>query len=469
MKKLFSLSWFKSEKQKLYESLVVEEQQLKVDRIRLQLEKESEKPIESPFLSTKFVNNTLTVVLKDGSILSKPDATIEDFRKIRDCKDEQEIINVLASKDLLKDIQQDECDGINIERIVEGMPVLKKVDDFEVRDSAVYLKGVNRTIPALLVDRFIDVILKHMHTDWTVDKEALSNDIEYTSLKKFWLKCCLNPSAQSAEDLYLFLSKHNMKIDRHGNFYAYRRVVKLDTAPVSKELVDAISNGYNKIKAVWKKNPIDYEIFKIETGTARVIYEIHKSGSFANQGHIANSIGNLKDLYLNLPNMKENRYTDDRTHKCDYRVGNVISMPRYEGDDNNQINCSKGFHQASKEYDYSGFGDTPILSIINPVDVLAVPVGEIGKLRVCRWFFAMTLPEDEKYILDDDDFDVTELGDVFEERCLENMGEYVQNSFAEEVKRHTFFVPTISAKEVESITSQLSLMKEAIDRRITKF
>lgn len=41
-------------------------------------------------------------------------------------------------------------------------------------------------------------------------------------------------------------------------------------------------------------------------------------------------------------------------------------------------------HAASKEYDYSGFGDQDILVIINPMHVLAVPEGEIGKLRTCR-------------------------------------------------------------------------------------
>ena len=70
--------------------------------------------------------------------------------------------------------------------------------------------------------------------------------------------------------------------------------------------------------------------------------------------------------------MQENRYTSAHTGEEDYRVGNVISMPRNEGDDNNSVSCSMGFHAASKEYDYSGFGDQDILVIINPIDVLAV-------------------------------------------------------------------------------------------------
>jgi len=178
-------------------------------------------------------------------------------------------------------------------------------------------------------------------------------------------------------------------------------------------------------------------------------------------------IGNLDSLYKDLPTMKENWYTDSHTHSFDYRVGKSVSMPRYMGDDNNEISCSKGFHAASMKYDYSGFGDTPILMIINPMDVLAVPMNEVGKLRTCRWFFAMTLPEDEKYILEDESFDVTDLGDIFEEECMNDLKEYVQTSFAEEVQRHTFDIPQISATELSNVVKSLTKMKELISKRVS--
>lgn len=104
--------------------------------------------------------------------------------------------------------------------------------------------------------------------------------------------------------------------------------------------------------------------------------------------------------------------------------------------------------------------------IINPIDVLAVPLNEVGKLRVCRWFFATTLPEDEKYILDDEDFDVSDLGDIFEEECLKDMVNYVQNSFAEEVQRHTFQIPTLTASELSGIVLTLEEMKKEISKRV---
>ena len=78
----------------------------------------------------------------------------------------------------------------------------------------------------------------------------------------------------------------------------------------------------------------------------------------------------------------------------------------------------------------------------------------------------MTLPEDEKFILNDEEFDVTDLGDIFEEECMTNLQEYIQTSFAEEVKRHTFAIPQISATELSNVVDSLSKMKNAISKRV---
>ena len=106
--------------------------------------------------------------------------------------------------------------------------------------------------------------------------------------------------------------------------------------------------------------------------------------------------------------------------------------------------------------------------IVNPMDVLAVPVGEVGKLRTCRWFFATTLPEDEKYILDDAEFDVTELGNIFEEKCMANLQDHVTNSFAEEVKRHTYTIPSISTTDISDMIGKLEEMTSVINKRVVK-
>lgn len=463
--KLFSLNWFKSEKQLELEALKVEQQKLKNELLQEKLkefkeEEEQEKkdvkwleeemrriPIfnEKPYKSIKLTNDVLTIILQDGSILSKPNSNQQDFQNARNAQTEEELFKIGSSVEGIKEKRKREQEFEKNVALSKGISVLEDSGDFIVKDGSVYMKEVqSRSLPKLLVEQFI-LLFNSKYED-------VQQTVEYQSLKKFWLKCCLNPNAQSAEDLYTFLSNHHFKIDKHGNFYAYRRVVSKGTE--NQKLIEFVSNAYTKVKAIWKKKPSDYNVY-LSDGEYSFSKEIHDG-----------DIGNLQELYLNLPNMQEKAYTSAHTGREDYRVGEVISMPRQYGDDNNTVSCSKGFHAASKAYDYSGFGDTPILVIINPMDVLAVPLNEVGKLRTSRWFFAATLDKDEQYILDDDEFDVTDLGDVFEEKCLSDIENYVKNSFAEEVQRHTFSIPQISASELTSAIYTLEKMKKAISNRI---
>lgn len=483
---LFSLNWFKSKKQEELQQLEIERQKLEIERVKLNLESErfyidrnkreflNPTPVcqnqaastlindvlddIKPYINIKLINNILTIVLLDGSIITKNNANSDDFKKAREASSEEELLDMVSSKELVKERKEQEKEVEKIKNIQTGIKILDKFKDFKVEDNTVYMNGINRSVPQLLVEKFVEIFCEYYSENVGITTDEIDNmlleDEEYQSLKKFWMKCCLNPNAQSAEDLYTFLSNHSFKIDKHGNFYAYRRVVSKSSS-TDKTLVEFVGNTYNKIKAVWKKNPADYIVYKNEIGEFGF-------GKTAN----GEEVGNLKELYLDLPNMSSNSYTSAHTGTEDYKVGSVISMPRFEGNDDNSISCSKGFHAASQAYNYSGFGDTPILVIINPIDVLAVPLGEVGKLRTCRWFFATTLDVEEQFILDDEDFDVADLGDVFEEMCAKDLTNYVQNSFAEEVKRHTFNIPQITARELNLIVTSLDEMSQAISNRV---
>ena len=457
MKNLFSLDWFKSERQVELEKLKNKEQKLKNRLLEQQLMTKEVDPLEvvtfnsKPYNTLRLINNILSVTLRDNTLLTKTNATEEDYYGIKSSFTEEEVISIMICPEQKVERDAFEKEYKKKEALRNGIEFLTRFSMFTVKNDSLYLKGVDRSIPQLLAERFLEI------TDHLYFEEEVERSIEFCSLRKFWLKCCLNPNAQSAEDLYVFLAHHQFKIDGHGNFYAYRRVVSKEST--DDELIDFVSNIYNKIKAVWKKNPANYDV---HVGVDGVYFML-----LADQDNKDISyVGNLKDLYLDLPNMASNSYTSAHTGREDYKVGSVISMPRHQGDDNNQMSCSKGFHAASKEYDYSGFGDTPILVIINPMDVLSVPVGEVGKLRTCRWFFAMTLTEDEEHILDDQDFDVTDLGDVFEEACGEDLESYVHNSFTEEVQRHTFTIPQMSNIQINKIVKTLNEMKDEIEKRV---
>lgn len=458
---LLSLNWFKSKKQLELEELKVEEQRIKNNLLERKLKevkntdltKKAPEHSIKPYKNLKLVNNVLTIVLNNGDIISKTNAKESDFIEARESLCEDDLFDLILSIEEKKVIKEKELELAKNKNIIKGFELLKEFsEDFEVIGESVYLvvngKTINRSIPPLVVEKFAEILGKE------------DNEEEFESLKKFTLKCFTNPNAQSAEDLYEFLSAHQFKIDKHGNFYAYRRVVSLESS--NKALIEFVSNTYTKVKAVWKKRPADYVVTEIDGE-----YSFHKTNGGGN--HTGNIVGFLEELYLNLPTMQEKGYTDAHTRTMSYRIGEVASIPRNEGNDDNSVSCSRGLHIASKAYDYSGFGDTPVLAIINPMDVLAVPKGEVGKLRTCRWFFATVLDENEKYILEDEDFSVEELGDIFEEKCLENMEEYIQNSFAEEVKRHTFTLSGLSSSDMQEIVLSLADMKSAIDDRVVEY
>ena len=338
------MNWFRKKKEEqdpLYD-LMVEEQGLKNDLLKLKMQrieqsKENVKtelvtaPVanEKPYKKVTLVNDVLTIVFNDGSVLCRQGATREDFVAVKLAKSEPEILKVVTQDEIEEFLDKEED-----EHLVEGIDLLIETGEFETRDGAVYMKGINRSLPKLLIQHFVEIV--ELYEQGLEDTMFyLNDDTEYQSLKKFWVKCCLNPNAQSAEDLYEFLSHHQFKIDRHGNFYAYRRVVSKNNY-VDKSLVDAISNTYTKIRAMWKQNPQNFELYK--EGDE---YQIHRV-SKCNTVYPGELVGNVDALYRNLPNMSCNTYTAAHDNRMDYRVGEIISMPRQMGDDNNQISCSRG-------------------------------------------------------------------------------------------------------------------------------
>jgi hypothetical protein len=107
-----------------------------------------------------------------------------------------------------------------------------------------------------MVDEFLRIIGLHSYnsmdnvTDREIDEvnELIQKDEEYQALKRFFMWCCLNPRAEVADKLYNFLRKNSFSITKQGFFVALRNVVTLHG---STELVQFISNAYNKTKAVW--------------------------------------------------------------------------------------------------------------------------------------------------------------------------------------------------------------------------
>jgi len=451
---------------------------------------------EKPYKTVKMVNDVITVVLNDGSILSKSGATADDFESVRIAADEFEIIDLMATQEVVAERKKQEHEAEKARALKAGIQILATLDDFEVKGDSVYLKGINRSLPQLLVEEFLRIVNQQKYyAGFGELQDRLDLNDEYQSLKRFFMWCCLNPRAEVADKLYNFLKKNSFKITKQGFFAALRNVVTLHG---STELVQFVSNAYNKVKAVWKKSPDNYHVI-LNNGEYRLIHEddmvktiveecdlCEGEGEYRDFGtedweecgncgtdgeyevtvknYEGEDLGRLTDLYLDLPNRAENRFTDAHTRTFDIRIGRAVNMDpakcRWNTDD-----CgAEGLHFTSDEIHYVGCGDQSVLVLINPMKV--VGIGE-SKGRCWEYLPIMTVPREEATsILHDLDFDTLQLDDSYAIRELENLTEKAKDGFVAESKKHEFNMPHISSAEIENIVASLDQMKSEISKRI---
>ncbi len=440
-----------------------------------------------PYSNIKFVNDVLTVVLNDGNIISKHPATADDFQRARNARNEVELFAVCMVQEVYDDKRTKEQEIEKLKALAEGAKKLASYPDyFEVRDGSVYVKGISRSLPPLLVEEFLLVISKHNPL------VALDCNDNFTALYNFWMWCCLNPRAEVADKLFNFLKKNSFKITKQGFFTALRNVV---TIHGGTELVQFVSETYNKVKAVWKKSPDKYTVF-LEDGEYSIVHDddLHDDewttcgycygdgcddedgecptcqgeGGYDDvvEKEYGEKIGNLTELYMDLPNRTENRFTDAHTGKFDIRVGQVVHMDpdkcRWNTDD-----CgAEGLHFTSDEIHYVGCGDQSVLVLINPMKV--VGIGE-SKGRCWEYLPIMTVPRDEATtLLHDLDFDALELDEEFTIKEMIGLKDKVVDGFTAEAKKYSVNFPTVSMEEVSNIVDNLNRMQYIISTRVNK-
>jgi hypothetical protein len=448
-----------------------------------------------PYLNIKLVNDVLTIILNDGSIITKPNATANDFNSARSANNEDQLFSIVGSTEVLEEKRKRAEELERLRRISAGISKLGELSDFTVDGDSVYLTGINRSLPQLMVEKFLEIIGKHEGNTRLGVELALMEDDEFQSLKRFFMWCCLNPRAEVAHELYRFLEENSFRITKQGFFVALRNVVTLHG---SNELVQFVSNAYNKIKAVWKKSPDNYHVF-LENGDYVLVHiddvyeEITEEcgvcegegnfwdGDFDEEiecdecwggGSVTSTItkqqgkdlGTLTALYLDLPNRAENRFTDDWTKTFDIRIGKPVTMPTEECNWSTQDCAAAGLHFTADQIHYVGCGDQSVLVLINPMKI--VGIGQ-HKGRCYEYLPIMTVDREEATeILHDLDFDTLALDEQYVIDELENLSETVKNNFAAESRKYDFNFPHISSNEVHNIILSLDDMKSVISNRV---
>jgi hypothetical protein len=175
-------------------------------------------------------------------------------------------------------------------------------------------------------------------------------------------------------------------------------------------------------------------------------------------------IGGLTELYLDLPNRAENRFTDDWTKTFDIRIGQLTSMPKEQCNWSTQDCAAAGLHFTADQIHYVGCGDQSVLVLINPMKV--VGIGQ-HKGRCYEYLPIMTVAREEATsILHDLSFNTLELDESYAVKELESLTEKVQEGFTVEASKHEFNLPTLSSVELKAIVASLDEIKNEISKRI---
>ena len=438
----FSFNWFRKNKQK------EEEKPLKVvvtDGIFSEAT-----VLPKPYMSLKMVGKVLTVVLNDGSILSKEDAEIDDFNMVRFSINENDVVKVLLNEGNRKEAEKHQEEIKAVEAILDGISILKSCDDFIVEGNSVRMVETNRTLPQILVEKFASIVSN--------DSNYKENE-EYAALKRFFMWCCLNPRAEVADKLYEFLQKNGMKITKQGLFVGLRNVVKV--ANVDTSFVEFITNAHHKVKAVWKKHPRIYTVYQNDEGEYGLTTSVY-TYQFQSKNNVVK--GNLLELYNTLPENEENRFTDDYSRTFDIRIGKVVSMAPEDCSWSMADCAEKGLHFAGNTAPYVLCGDTTVFTLHNPMKVVGIG-NEKGRCYEYLPFMTTTV-EEANDIMHSRDFDFLQLDEQYAIDELANLEENVKKGFAAEATKHEFNLPTLSSIEMRNIISSLEDIQKEVEKRV---
>lgn len=390
-----------------------------------------------PFKSCRLLGDTVMVVLNDGTTLSKEGGEL--LGKVRQAQSEEEILQLFITTHYEKD---DGSEGkFNKELVMKNLDILRGNEDFLIEGDNVYIKGINLALPPIVLASFIE-LCERAAIIYNGTKEGEELVEQYEALKMFWSWAALNPIEESRESLLEFVRKNDITITTNGLLLMYRRVVKKEGD--NHALIQFISNQYSKIKK-WKKSPSHYTVGKETDGT----YTLYLNSSSKNW----ETVGNLEELYLDLPNIQEDSYTDGHTHSKDIRVGAIYKEDEDKINLNRDVSCGAGLHVGSRSFGFSGFGDVGVIALVNPMYVRSVPNHECEKMRVSEMFIAAVaeLNEYEELV---EDGEILDYSNVYCKESLEELEQMLKEKRIDRISCQDS-LPAISIIDVDKIREML--------------
>jgi hypothetical protein len=403
-----------------------------------------------PYKNVYFSNGNITVIMKDGSMLSKQGVNHEFFVAVRGASTEQEVEAMMIDTVVKPPVSGSSDLKEDKELVGDNLDVFLLNKEFEIKGKEVFLKGVNLAMPAVVTASFIEILEK---IDYGVFVSGMEDESEkaarkqYEALKMFWLKLALNTLEQSREDLLTFVRKNDVRITPNGNLVLYRRIVTKDGT--DQKFVTFVSQQYYRLK----KEGQDTRHFAVaKVGDEYGLIDLRDyNGETGPEPFI-----NLQVAYLELPTYETNRFTAWHGKGTDIRIGGVYKIPDNAINLNNGLCAAGGLHAAAVDYDYSGFGDTPVVVLVNPSKAITVPTNETGKLRTVEMFIACVNDKP--------------LGQHFDENALNAFDEEYHDLNLQELEEaaKTKSFEKLAVQETVPVVSlvDLNVIKEMLKRRV---
>ena len=352
------------------------------------------------------MGSDITVVLKNGEIISVSNCTEELFQEVLEFKhDEETVINLLLPEfnNKIKEAEQKQA-------IFEG---IDESTILTAKGKSMYMLDVSElSLPE-------DLVKKILKAESEGDIELLKTYIN------FWTLTSLNPDSRVRQNLFWFLNKYGMNISKSGLFVAYRNVhIKNKDSIITQELAEIISSEYIRVKFKLRQTPSDYNLYFDNNEAEYVVFtdkeyeNLEDEYDSLNYDYECDDIdhpedyltyrGNLAELYAKLSESPEAPvYTDGYTKTFNIKIGDVVSMPREKCDSVQEHTCSTGLHVAGKSWlSRHYFGDVGMMVLVNPADVVAVPPQDnYGKMRTAAYYPVSIVDFDEDGNLIGTDFD----------------------------------------------------------------
>lgn len=288
----------------------------------------------------------------NGSPFISDSLTTEQVKILTNNPTEEQVIEIFNPK--IAEVAQHNREVKEIQNLLVDSGL------FELKQGSYFRVGIPYSVPKLLLEKY---------------KEKIVNGFSTEALDNFWIKCCLNPNVYARENLFEYLQRWEFVITSKGYIVSYRNANVLQRG--NKDLHDFIATQYTKIRGQ-KKAPKNYNVYVDDNS-----YVIVKADA---QTHGYNSfVGNLQELYNNLPTLSDTIYTDAHSGTTRIRVGEVVSIPRSSCDESQQ-ECSAGLHTASSAWlNRNYYGSEGLICLVNPMDIVSVPKGDYGKMRSCSY------------------------------------------------------------------------------------